>query len=650
MALSSTGGPATGTIFDVNSLADGNEEMSVDEDNTLTVDDDATGDLLNNTFNPDGPSAASITKFTWGTNVDVAAGTKATIVGVGELTINANGSYTFKPAADYAGAVPAASYSVTDGADTVVSTLALSIKGVNDLADGNEENSVAEDNTLTVLDGATGDLLNNTSNPDGPSAASITKFTWGTNVDVATGTKATIVGVGELTINANGSYTFKPAADYAGAVPAASYSVTDGADTVVSALALSITPVNDAPVAQSVNVWMSSDADQELLSFTQYPNGYPIHIAMPTDVDGDSLKITVSNTVAGVYYNSDSGYVALTAGTILFDGTHNFLDDLVYRPTATSDTDTPSLQLQLSVDDGMGGVVPLNVNIAEISGVRQPSDSTQISDGTNPLNSGNSFTSNLSPLTSSFIGGISADYTKATIKVYTDFQQSPFTTPVPSDEQWLATSAWNNNSNTGTDAGSQREQEVQVELLIGTNRFAIVEDDMSADTFEQSWFYDSTTGLMAATVSYENIFLLDGSGVATTTTLAQYLAIHPPVVGDVWTVSYYDNDGGNYQARSVKFDFYSNDPGDPGITVAGTALPDQAYGTSGSDNLSGNGGDDWLEGRGGNDYLNGGDGNDTLIGGSGNDTLIGGSGADVFQWSLGDQGSSNLSPGDRSHH
>ena len=396
--------------------------------------------------------------------------------------------------------------------------------------------------------------------------------------------------------------------------------------TATDTVTITITGTNDAPVVQNIKVWMSSDADQQTLTTTQYPDGYPIQIFMPTDVDGDSLTITVSNTVAGVFYNNGSAYVALTAGTTLLNGTVNFLDDLVYRPTAPSDVDTPNLQLQLSVSDGMGGVVPLNVNIAELSGVRQPDNTSVIGGGNSPLTSGNDLTANLSPLTSSFINGIAANnYASATIKVYTDFQESPFVTPIPLSERdpgLLFTS---------TSPGTQREQEVQVELRIGTNRFVIVEDDLTAATYEQSWFYDSATGLMAATVSYNNIFLLNASGVATTTSLAAFLQTNSPVVGDTWTVSYFDNDGGNYQARSVKFDFFSNDPGDPGITVIGTVLVDQAYGTSGSDSLSGNGGNDWLEGRGGSDVLNG---------GLGDDTLIGGTGADVFKWSLDDQGTS----------
>ncbi|CAN7740975.1 calcium-binding protein [Bosea sp. LjRoot9] len=117
-------------------------------------------------------------------------------------------------------------------------------------------------------------------------------------------------------------------------------------------------------------------------------------------------------------------------------------------------------------------------------------------------------------------------------------------------------------------------------------------------------------------------------------TLAAFLAANPPAAGDSWTLNYFDNNGGNFQARLASFEFFYNDPGDPGILVNGDAtLADQIYGTSGNDNLSGGGGHDIIIGRAGNDVLNGGDGNDTLRGGAGNDIIDGGNGIDLIDFS-----------------
>ena len=89
-----------------------------------------------------------------------------------------------------------------------------------------------------------GNLLENSTNPDGPADASIVSYDWGINIGVPAGVAATITGVGTLIINPDGSYTFTPAPNYDGTVPPVNYQVTDGQDTVTSTLVISITPVD----------------------------------------------------------------------------------------------------------------------------------------------------------------------------------------------------------------------------------------------------------------------------------------------------------------------------------------------------------------------------------------------------------------------
>ena len=74
--------------------------------------------------------------------------------------------------------------------------------------DGNETNNVTEDTPLTVADGAAGDLLNNATDIDG-GTLSITGYTIAGIAGTQTvGTPVAIAGVGSITINANGSYSF----------------------------------------------------------------------------------------------------------------------------------------------------------------------------------------------------------------------------------------------------------------------------------------------------------------------------------------------------------------------------------------------------------------------------------------------------------
>ena len=116
-------------------------------------------------------------------------------------------AYSFTPAANYTGAIPQITYTVSDGnGGTDTSTLQLTMAAVNDgPTDGNETNTVTEDTTLTVADGATGDLLNNASDIEGDTLT-ITGFSVAGEAGPFTvGTPYAISGVGSVTINANGS-------------------------------------------------------------------------------------------------------------------------------------------------------------------------------------------------------------------------------------------------------------------------------------------------------------------------------------------------------------------------------------------------------------------------------------------------------------
>ncbi|WP_254204205.1 retention module-containing protein [Aeromonas sp. FDAARGOS 1408] len=219
----------------VNELTDQGEQLTVAEDGSLS------GNLLDNTVNTDGPQAASVLIFSWGDNANIAAGTSVTIDGIGTLIVNTDGSFTFTPAPNYDGAVPPVIYTVTDGTDTVQSTLELTMTPINDLADEGESVVVTEDVAVS------GNLLANTIDNDGPQAASVSEFSWGGVANATLGTPVSLAGIGTLLINADGSYQFTPAPNYDGPVPAVSYTVTDGVDTVQSTLTITITPV-DEPV------------------------------------------------------------------------------------------------------------------------------------------------------------------------------------------------------------------------------------------------------------------------------------------------------------------------------------------------------------------------------------------------------------------
>ena len=363
------------------------------------------------------------------------------------------------------------------------------------------------------------------------------------------------------------------------------------------------------------HTWMSSDPAQQSVTTPAYPNGYPIGVEIPTDVDGDTLIVTATNSPTGVFYFNGTTYVALTAGTVLYNASTNLLDDLVYRPTTTTN-DTPVVALTMDVFDGTVTVVQ-TVTIHEVAPARVAGPEGQIGDGSSPLTSGNDQDADVA-LSAAFASAAAAAPQDGSITFQTDFQNRNTQGPAHSSGAYNTVGPADQN-------GDNLEAQVDAFITVDGILFrAITHGDANPNT----WVYNPTTGLMQAVVDFDNIVRVSNP----TQTLAQYLALpgNAPVAGDIWTVTYDDTVGGNDQARYVKFDFEVFDPGNPAITVNGDlVLPDTIYGTSGNDTLNGNGGNDVIIGRGGNDTINGGAGNDTISGGAGNDTIDGGTGTDI---------------------
>ena len=216
---------------------------TVAEDTTLTV-NAANGVLANDSDVENDP--LNVTQFTVaGVAGTFAAGATAIIPAVGTLTINANGSYTFVPDANYNGLVPQATYTVSDGTDTAISTLDITVTPVNDAPIANPNTASGAEDAGNV----TGDVEADDTDIDGD-ALTVVDFTIaGVTGTFVAGSTAIIPAVGTLVINANGTFNFAPDANYNGSVPQVTYTITDGALNDTSTLDITITPVNDGPVA-----------------------------------------------------------------------------------------------------------------------------------------------------------------------------------------------------------------------------------------------------------------------------------------------------------------------------------------------------------------------------------------------------------------
>jgi gliding motility-associated-like protein len=314
---------------------------------TINEDTQATGNVLTDgtpDSDPDANTVLTVTQYSFtsgSTTYTYPAGTTASIPGVGVVLINTNGSYTFTPNANYNGAVPVITYTITDvnsGAATgatVSSTLTITITPINDdpIAVNDDNKTTPEDTPVTV------NVLTNDSDLDAGSTLTVTQFTIDGIVGTFT-TTATIPGKGTLTVLSTGEFTFTPDPNFNGVVPRITYTVSDGVGTNTAYLNLTVTPVNDPPTV--VNETRSAPENTSLTG-NVLTDGTD-----DSDVDGNTLSIS-QFTIGGVTYPAGSIVELAGVGTIIVnaDGTYTFTPIPGYFGTVPT--------LTYTVSDGNGG-------------------------------------------------------------------------------------------------------------------------------------------------------------------------------------------------------------------------------------------------------------------------------------------------------
>ncbi|UXY14237.1 Ig-like domain-containing protein [Chitiniphilus purpureus] len=341
-------GSATGTLT-VNPVNDAPiaapDSNTTAEDTTLAV--SAANGLLANDSDVDG-NPLTITQFSIA-NVagSFTAGQTATIAGVGSLTINGNGSYSFVPVANYNGPVPVATYTVSDGTTTTTSTLTLNVTAVADP-------TVTAPDTLTVAEDSgtsTGNVLSNDSDADGP--LSVSQFVVsGTTYTIAAGgsATATLAGVGTLVMNSNGSYSFTPATNYNGAVPVVTYTATDGSSSANNTLRISVTAVDDPSVLAP---------DTKTVAEDTVASGN----VLVNDSDVDTVLTVAGFSVNGVAGSFTAGQTATLAGVGSFTLGSN--GDYSFTPVANWNGNVP----QVSYTTNTGVSSTLNITVTAVNDV-----------------------------------------------------------------------------------------------------------------------------------------------------------------------------------------------------------------------------------------------------------------------------------------
>ncbi|WP_236749315.1 retention module-containing protein, partial [Aeromonas caviae] len=316
------------TLIDQNVLQEDDllpeNQLDDQDESVVTLEDQAiSGNVLDNSNNPDGPLDTSVISYSWGSNQGIAAGVESTLDGIGTLIINADGSYTFTPALNYTGPVPAVNYTVTDGDDTNDSTLTITITPVDEPV---SLNGLQVEGGELVLDEA---ALPDGSAPDGVALTKSSTFTF----NAADGVQSLTLGGVTLISNGQVLTTFpqgipSPLGNEL-LVTGVSYNPVTGVGSVTYSYTLNDNethnkPANDGALTESFNVVLT-DLDGDTTSA-----GLDVVVLddVPTAVSDVNLTVASENNLVlngNVITNDVQGAdgAAVTAGTL--SGTYGSL-------------------------------------------------------------------------------------------------------------------------------------------------------------------------------------------------------------------------------------------------------------------------------------------------------------------------------------
>lgn len=221
----------------------------------------------------------------------------------GAVTLNANGTFSYTPNANYSG-TDAFTYQANDGkSNSNIATVLLTISGSNDAPISIADSFSTDENVMLSV--GTPGVLSNDTDPEGNPL---------TAVLVAAPTH------GNLTLNANGSFTYSPDAGFSGA-DSFSYRTNDGTQNGnIVVVSLAVEGINSLPVSVADIYNIAEDAVLTVGSATGI-------LANDTDGDADPLSaILVSSPTNGTLTLSSDGSFVYTPNAD-FSGTDSF----VYR-------------------------------------------------------------------------------------------------------------------------------------------------------------------------------------------------------------------------------------------------------------------------------------------------------------------------------
>ncbi|WP_168201392.1 Ig-like domain-containing protein [Qingshengfaniella alkalisoli] len=334
------------------SYTEGDAAVSIADPANLVIDDDSAEMVAANIVLTNALAGDELVVGTLPAEISAALDTSV----AGQITVTLTGEAS---KADYAAAIRAIGFrntdddpvegdrtvevTVNDGVfDSGVATTTITVTAENDPpVAGDDAVTTAEDTSVTI------DVLGNDIDPeDDPLTI--------TAVDgqpIAPGGFVTVEG-GTVTLNANGTLTYAPDADFNGS-PSFGYTVDDGnGGTDQATVSVTVTPVPDDPTNTVPGA--QTTVEDLALSFGA-ANGNAVSVA---DGDGGTLTVTLSVTNGTLSLSGAAGLSFSTGdgsgdATMTFSGTaadiNAALEGAFYDPLA--DYNGPA-QMTITTDDG----------------------------------------------------------------------------------------------------------------------------------------------------------------------------------------------------------------------------------------------------------------------------------------------------------
>lgn len=399
------------------------------------------------------------------------------------------------------------------------------------------------------------------------------------NPDTLTASLVSGTAHGNLLLNADGSFSYTPQANYNGA-DSFSYKVNDGhgADSAVATVQLTVAAVNDGPS-------LTADAPSAVL-IEDGQNG--------AGIDVSSVQLHASDFDSATLVIGNDGWIAQGDGLFSQDGVYG---------TATLDTIANTVTYQL--DNGLGDTDSLAAGA-----LVHEHFTVTLSDGANAVSV---------PVTFDIQGANDSPYGKGDHATAVE------------DASVLVNVLANDGDADGDTLGivlDSAKSSLGATLTLENGQVRYSAD---ADAFD----------MMATNTSVTDRFtyhIADGHGGLSGPISAQ---VTVQEAGDnVSLVGTAGND--TFRAVLGKDTTYDGGAGNDKIfgaagadTLLGGDGIDAIDGGAGNDNISGGAGNDNLLGGDGDDSLDGGSGNDSLSGGNGNDRMDGGIGDDLLQGGAG---------------